>query len=267
MNEPRRWLDEGSDVSPEIRRLVRAGRAPRPMTRGELARSIEAIERIEARAMIPMRSPLGARSGVLAIAFALLLLSALAAAGIPALLGYLADSAPALEPTNSERERRRASPKTPAPPPPTEGPKQPESGAKVAGTPSALTLNPPMVRERPPAQPSQLAAAPLEDAARSEGTTSAARTEEERFEEEVRLLDQARAVRASDPASALALLGAHALRFPKGRLGLDRELLTIDALKSAGRAAEARARAITLLEQAKGKPNEEKLRRLVESLQ
>jgi hypothetical protein len=113
---------------------------------------------------------------------------------------------------------------------------------------------------------------PLEQSVAVEKTTpavandSAAKTEQQRFEEEVQLLDEARSLRISNPSRALQLLDEHARKFPRGKLGFDRELLTIEALRHAGRLGDARTRALGLLESAKGKPNEEKMRKLVESL-
>jgi hypothetical protein len=58
------------------------------------------------------------------------------------------------------------------------------------------------------------------------------------------LLDAARVAFASDePTDALAMLGRHAQRFPRGRLVEEREALTVRALVKARRFDEARARA------------------------
>lgn len=58
------------------------------------------------------------------------------------------------------------------------------------------------------------------------------------------LLDTARAaVARGQGAAALEALGQHAKQFPRGRLGEEREVLTIQALSLSGRGDEARSRA------------------------
>ena len=64
-----------------------------------------------------------------------------------------------------------------------------------------------------------------------------------RLAEELALLEPARAIVASEPVRALSLLGVHEARFPGGALADEREILTIGALRNAGRADEARDRA------------------------
>lgn len=56
------------------------------------------------------------------------------------------------------------------------------------------------------------------------------------------ILERARGKLGSDPAGALVDLEAHRAQFPSGRLGAERELMAIDALKRLGRNAEAKAR-------------------------
>jgi hypothetical protein len=58
------------------------------------------------------------------------------------------------------------------------------------------------------------------------------------------ILDTARAaVSRGQGAAALEALGQHARQFPRGRLGEEREVLTIQALSLSGRGDEARSRA------------------------
>ncbi len=58
------------------------------------------------------------------------------------------------------------------------------------------------------------------------------------------LLDRARAdLLAGEPAEALAAVGTHARRFPRGVLSEERDALRVEALASAGRRDEARAAA------------------------
>jgi hypothetical protein len=60
---------------------------------------------------------------------------------------------------------------------------------------------------------------------------------------EVRWLDQARSLLATEPAAALARADGHAQRFPEGALSTERELIAIDALLRLGRERDARVRA------------------------
>lgn len=57
------------------------------------------------------------------------------------------------------------------------------------------------------------------------------------------LLEQARRALSASPATALALAGQHAARFPHGVLAQEREVIAIEALRRLGRNAEADRRA------------------------
>jgi hypothetical protein len=56
------------------------------------------------------------------------------------------------------------------------------------------------------------------------------------------MLEGARAKLDRDPAGALRMLDAHARAFPSGSLGLERELIAVDALRRLHRFSLARAR-------------------------
>jgi hypothetical protein len=84
--------------------------------------------------------------------------------------------------------------------------------------------------------------------------------------EEAALLERARGALASSPGEALARTEEHAARFPSGKLGMERELVAIDALRRLGRRAEARTRAESLLERAHGGLYEPRLRQLLDGL-
>lgn len=62
-------------------------------------------------------------------------------------------------------------------------------------------------------------------------------------ESESELLQLARAEARSHPSAALARVAEHASRFPRSSLSQEREVIAITALVTAGRAAEAHARA------------------------
>ncbi|WP_438037027.1 hypothetical protein [Sorangium sp. So ce204] len=71
-------------------------------------------------------------------------------------------------------------------------------------------------------------------------------------ETEVQLLHRAQDALATDAGSSFALTVEHARRFPAGALAQEREIIAIRALLALGRAAEARARAASLLERFPG---------------
>ncbi|MDC0676257.1 hypothetical protein [Sorangium atrum] len=71
-------------------------------------------------------------------------------------------------------------------------------------------------------------------------------------ETEVQLLHRAQDALAADAGSSFALTVEHARRFPTGALAQEREIIAIRALLALGRAAEARARAASLLERFPG---------------
>jgi hypothetical protein len=84
--------------------------------------------------------------------------------------------------------------------------------------------------------------------------------------EEAALLERARASLGGSPAEALALTGEHASRFPAGKLGMEREIVAIDALRRLGRRDEARARGEALRARVQGSLYEDRVRKLLEGL-
>jgi hypothetical protein len=105
----------------------------------------------------------------------------------------------------------------------------------------------------PPAAPAPSASAPAAPSepptswiviAEVPGTARAAPTD---ADAEARLLRRAQDALGPNPALAFALAQEHARRFPRGRLGQQRELLAIRALARLGRASDARARAVRFL--------------------
>ncbi len=80
---------------------------------------------------------------------------------------------------------------------------------------------------------------------------------------ELALLQRAQSLLAGDPARALALTVEHAGRYPTGQLGMEREIVAIDALKRLGRRGEARQRGKALLVRARGSLYEERVRNLI----
>jgi hypothetical protein len=74
------------------------------------------------------------------------------------------------------------------------------------------------------------------------GAEVAAVETSERIPTEAELLFQARKALTSDAALALRTVTEHEVRYPKGRLTPEREVLAIEALRQLGRTAEAEAR-------------------------
>jgi hypothetical protein len=83
---------------------------------------------------------------------------------------------------------------------------------------------------------------------------------------EAALLEKARRELEHDPTLALTTLDGYAVEFPNGTLGMEKELLAVDALTRVGRIADARARGKSLLGRARGSIYEERVKRMVEAL-
>lgn len=220
MNDPARLHDCGSN---EVRALLREARPPRP---------IEAAQRARGEARI---SRLAAASTAVGLVFVLKGLAwgaglgALAVAGVVT-VETLTVPKPSLAPTTPAASvagvapavSRKAPDETassPSPPAPMPVPDLPSPSARVVE--SALPAEIPS------------APAPAEDLAA-----------------EVALLERARQAIGADPTAALALTQEHARRFAHGQLGLEREMVAIEALQRLGRSSEARARADSLLRSA-----------------
>nr|AYM54211.1 hypothetical protein [Sorangium cellulosum] len=153
----------------------------------------------------------------------------------------------------------------PAPPPPAEpgldgaghagveaGPgaaREPEPASATAPhdelLPRASTAAPRAGEAAIPSPGASIGGAPPSASPPPAGAAGAAETE-------VQLLHRAQEALATDAGSALALTVEHARRFPAGALGQEREIIAIRALLALGRAAEARARAASLLERFPG---------------
>jgi hypothetical protein len=82
---------------------------------------------------------------------------------------------------------------------------------------------------------------------------------------EARQLAEAGALVATNPMQAIEQLEMHRATFPRGKLGIEREVLVIDALMRAGRMQEARERGATLLLKSNGSMYEARVRRMLET--
>lgn len=82
--------------------------------------------------------------------------------------------------------------------------------------------------------------------------------------DELALLDSARgAIARGDTAAALAALGQHGQRFPRGYLGSEAAVLRVEALVKAGRRAEADAEGDRLLAREPNGPQAQRVRSLL----
>jgi len=236
MNEPARLRDEGPE---EVRAMLRAGSATVPMTRQERERTGARIGRYAAVAAVMggiawlPGAAFGAGVGVAAVAVAW---------GVPALFA-------------------------PAPPPST----APAPVAAVATSGLPRTAAQPAPRPEPtPTAPPPAPAAPHASAVPATATPSPHASADapalDPLAEEAALLERARAALGASPAEALALTETHASRFPAGKLGMEREIVAVDALRRLGRRDEARARGEALLTQAKGSLYESRVRQLLDGV-
>jgi hypothetical protein len=82
---------------------------------------------------------------------------------------------------------------------------------------------------------------------------------------EAAMLEEARGLLNRTPGAALSIADRHAAMFPTGTLGIERELLAVQALQRLGRSAEARARGMGLLERARGSIYETRVKAMLEA--
>ncbi|MEZ4443043.1 MAG: hypothetical protein R3B72_28365 [Polyangiaceae bacterium] len=105
----------------------------------------------------------------------------------------------------------------------------------------------------------------IDDGGASE-TEPAAPSSDGSLAAEAKLLTEARGTLATDPRGALALLDAHAQRFPAGRLAPERELVRLEVLIQLGRRDEARAHAEALLHSSRSQLYADRLRAILARL-
>ena len=111
--------------------------------------------------------------------------------------------------------------KAPPPPAPQEQPMSGETPAKSLQAP-----------ELP--EPAVVAPSPERHAVKDAATTW----------DEPQLIERARKALATDPRRALLLAQEHQRRFPAGELGVERDVIMLEALARSGQTAEARRRAV-----------------------
>jgi hypothetical protein len=258
-----RWLDLNSDLSPELRRLVRAAATSQP---GDAVR----LRRIRAR-LLPLfggalvasqaaaqqaaqvvgsigsstTAATAAPAAITAIgvkSVGALLLVAGVSATVPSDLGLHAQAIVHTQATQqADSHYRAALPRCPA-------------YSNVRASASALVESSEALPQ--PEVPYVSEGVAPEQLKREMGTNRGPQTNQFNDDtadnqepesigsvaDEARLLRHARSALAGSPEKALKLLRGHALLFPNSTLALERELFTIDALARCGRSGEAEQR-------------------------
>lgn len=220
MKEPRR-LVEDSDAEDGLRELVRHARPSRAITiheRQRGARRLAVATTTAAGLLLWAKGP----------AFAALLGATLGvgvATGLPRLI-----------------EATSSPPQASAVAPSINPPKTPMAPATIAPT-----TTPPAKRDPTELPRAAAVRVPAVKASESVNGPSAELTPSDTLSAEAELIERARRALAGDPKNALALLDEHRTSFPSGKLGMERELLRVDALRRAGRTSDARQHALALL--------------------
>jgi hypothetical protein len=244
MSDPRRWRDDAS-LPEDTRALLRGARRSRPMTAAERLRTAERVAPLVA---IPMAAGTLLWVKGLALAFGVVVAATVVLRTMPD------RSDAAASPTQTAEKAAPAGARS----------ESTASAAKSADEPVAEPPSPD-AQSRPveeKAAPRAPAPAPAPSPAPPPEPVGSGDT----LAEEARMLEEARALVGASPGQALARLDQHAAKYPRGQLGAERELLAVDALRRAGRTAEARARGEALLARSKGGLYEERVRRMLSTL-
>lgn len=271
MSEPRRWLDDASDVSPdELSALEAALGAPEP---AELALAEQAKHTVWNALVAKLPAAAGAAAGTASIAAGKatlvatlakplaigLALGAGTAGGIAVTQRATAPAAPSVQ-VPSARARAQA-PGVSKPRPPTRSfepapatTDAPESAAaKEAGVaprapdPASFPNPPPLGATKlpMPGEIPSVASFPADASDVSAGDRA-----------EIDRMGTARALlRTGQPRAALGALDAIAKDFPNGTLAQEREALAIEALGALGQRDAARARATRFLQRYPASPH------------
>lgn len=227
MTDPRRLLE--ARPSELEAALLRVGRTYRASERAR-AKTLAALGVVSS-------SLLGAKIAVAGVSLKALLLGGAVAVAVVAGSTLTADRLSRSHPTVAD------DPGMPASPPELDPGQHPAAGGALgpiqeSGNAAATA---PQEELTPPPAPEPPAAAAPKSVARPPGNTSIAA--------ELRALDAARrALSSGDGRRALRLLDAHGRDFPQGRLGLEAEVLRIEALAQTGNRGLAATRARGFLE-------------------
>lgn len=241
MSDPVRWREGGPE---HVRAVLRHGRPTRGMTASERTRT---AARALAASIVPASVLMLFPAKGLAIG------AAIGLAAVVTVTQVVQHSRmPTPKPTSSvPAGPRRAAPSAPIEAAPAEPVIVPAPAVAPPVEPMpAVEPAPPIVRGTQPRV----------------SPTEATERENDALEREAALLERARASLATAPGRALALAEEHAASFPTGKLGIESELVAVDALRLLGRHHEARARGRALLGRASGNIYEDRIRRLLEKL-
>ena len=231
--DPTRWTHSGADVPGPIQQILRSAAADQPAP--------AQLDRFVGRVKSALASPPPSAAAARLVSAKSVGAVALVAGG--ALLAWLA-----LSPRHAPNERATPAadhaaaaeaPSLPTAPPGPSGRSRPEPAPPPE--PSAAPSPAP-----PPAAPPAPAPTSTPSRSASAGPGRTAQPEPrsaDTLDEEVRLLQGARDRLAADPAGALRFADQHRVRFPRGVLAQEREIISIEALSHQGRDAEAQARA------------------------
>jgi hypothetical protein len=227
MSDDRRWI-EHDDAPDTVVALLRVARKARPL---------DARIRERSRRRVAVLGALPAAAGVVlwfqSAAFGAVLGTVVTTAVLVA-PRYLAPAKPS--PSAVERSMR------PHPVVPGQRssalPARDEPPGSERALAAASSASPALRRETPPKA--------------SRAVALATDAGEHALEREARLLERARAAMASDPRRALAVVAEHEAEFPDGALGIERELLAVEALVRLGHRGEAETRAAALRARAPG---------------
>lgn len=250
MRAPVRLRDDPSAPA-DVRELVQRGERSRPIPREARARSVMRLDR-----MIVVPAAAGLVLWAKGVAFA-----GLCVVGVVTAIHVVPALVHRVDHTDELTESRKPHfPPAAAPLParPSQRAALPPPAASDVVTPAAAASIPlrelvPVVRERVTHPvPSSITPEPPPD--------------RDPLEREAAMLEEARAMLDRSPRRALAMLDRHAAAFPTGQLGMERELLAVQALQRLGLQSEAHTRASALLRQATGSIYEPRVRAMVDKL-
>src|SRR5512145_717892 len=251
MKEPLRWLDDAS-TSTSLRKVLNA-RGPLPAMPSAVRRDLRTYAvGLAAQGVVQTAAGSWIAKGVLsklaagtAVKLAMVagLLGAAGTAGYVAVGRRLEYAQSAREP-GAEQAHREATGavKLPLISPPSSAqrslPVQANRDTPDKAQPESATM-------QPPATPALAGSSP-----------------DSSLSDEAQLLESARES-LDNPARALALVRRHEVRYPKGQLGAERDLIAVDALLRLGRRSEAERRAAPRLNQDPNSLYAKRLRQLL----
>lgn len=258
MRDPQRWREGSEARSSRVRELLARAEKPPALTPRQRARSSARVARLAAIPVVV--AAFGWFQGIAAAAAIGAGSAVVLLAGIEIVEARRERPAPAPPPTSAMMATRPAGRAAPArsPPPSRATAPKPDVVASATAAPAAAAPSPGKVPELPPPEEEETAVPPPAPPA---PTSAVAAPEGDSLVRETALLEEARVRLDRSPGEALVRLQQHAREFPDGKLEMEREFLTITALRRLGRRAEARTRGEALLWRSKGSPYEERIRR------